>query len=307
MIKIIVPGLELKDVEIGSLSVFWIVILTLPLNRIFLGLIPGTQIPYLENNFGIFAFTLFIALYFAEMIKEESGSRSLFYTVVSFLVLFFSFSFFAATIFNQGQLLSALSWVNLNHISTRFLTSWTLILLFEAVLLFSVTARLYDKEAFLSLLKSIKPFRTLHFVGLTFIGFVVAYSLGGNVLLDASVLLPIACMVLTWQFSTMINDFYDRETDEIVHPDRPLVKEKIDPKTFKEIGIVCAMLSLLLSLLFSVELFLINSIFVFAGVAYSKPSIRLKNRVFGHVCVGYASMTAFLFGVYGVFALNEVN
>ncbi len=302
MIKILIP--EIKDVERVILPAFWLVIFTFPLNHVYLTLLSSPGIPYLETNFGVFVFAVLFTLYTGKMIKEKSVSQSSSFSTASLIILFFSIFLFAVAIFNQPQLLSFFAY---QPGSTYFLVSLTLILLFEVVLLFSITARFYDKEAFISLVKSVKPFRTMHFVGLTFIGFMVAYRLNGNTLLDLSILIPAACMVLTWQFSTMINDFYDIDTDELVHPNRPLVKEKIDPKTFKQMGVLCALLSLLLSTLFSVELFLVNSVFVLAGAAYSIPPIRLKNRIFGHICVGYASVTAFLFGVYGTFALKEVD
>lgn len=184
------------------------------------------------------------------------------------------------------------------------------VLSLENMILVSLLLFITDRAILRALMKSVKPFRTLHFIGIVLIGAVVASALIDTPFLTANNILlwiPISCMVLTWQFSTMINDYHDIQTDQIVHPDRPLVKGKIDKKLYKRIGLTCALLSLLLSISLSLELFILDLIFVIAGISYSVPSIRLKDRIYGHVCVGYASTVAFLFGVYGVYSLKDVD
>ncbi|MFP3872617.1 MAG: UbiA family prenyltransferase [Candidatus Aenigmatarchaeota archaeon] len=309
VIRLLVPELGWDEAEHGLVRVFWILVFSQPITRAYDNFITSSLVPFVENELGVIVLTALIAVYFfKKRISHIRSSQGVMARVSSFSILLVSLMAMAVAVFNQDLLLSSLSSIGPSRSSPSFLALWILLLIFEALFFFSITSFLYDREAFFSLAESIKPFRSLHFSGLTLIGLMVAYSLSGVVaLFDLLVLIPIICMVLTWQFSTMINDLYDVEADEIVHPDRPLVKGKINPRTFRDVGMVCASLSLLLSTLFSVELFLANFLFVSAGVVYSIPPIRLKNRLFGHICVGYASMTAFLFGVYGTFSLKETH
>jgi len=105
-------------------------------------------------------------------------------------------------------------------------------------------------------------------------------------------------MVLTWQFSAMINDIYDTDIDKFVHPDRPLVTGEIDVKIYRNTAVAFAILSLLISLYFGVLLMLLNLTFLIAALLYSIPPIRLKDRAYGYVCVGYASVVALIHGGY---------
>lgn len=285
-----------------SLAVFWIFLFTPISTEMYTSF--STEIAFLENILEFIIFSALITLYFINRSEYKGDSKinlSYLYPGVGF---FLSLTLIFLGVLNQIELLSII----FSSQSTTFFGITLIVLLLELVLGFSLTVYLYDPRAFRSLLNSIKPMRTLHFVGLTTIGFLLAYSIQGEMfLLDISVILPVLCIVLMWQFSTMINDYFDIDTDQLVHPDRPLVKEKMDPVTFKEIGIVSGFLSLLLSLLLSLELFLLNLGFFIAGIAYSVPPITLKNRIYGHVCVGYASLTAFLFGLYGTFSFRNVD
>ncbi len=284
------------------LAVFWIFLLTPLFAELYTSFAP--EITFLENNLEFIIFAALITLYFVNRVEYERDSKIYLSYLYTGLGFFLSLALLTLGIINQMELLSII----FSSQSTTFFGITLIVLLLELTLGFSITVYIYDTEAFRSLLKSIKPMRTLHFVGLTVIGFLLAYSIEGEIFLsDISIILPILCMVLMWQFSTMINDYYDIDTDQLVHPNRPLVREKMDTATFKEIGVVSGFLSLLLSLLFSLELFLLNLVFFLAGIAYSVPPITLKNRIYGHICVGYASVTAFLFGLYGTFSLTNVD
>ncbi len=180
-----------------------------------------------------------------------------------------------------------------------------LIVFVEMFFLSMLTYFVYDRKSFISLLKNIKGFRTLHFSVMVTIGIIAVERIAPAYVLYPFhpmhfpfVALPIICMVLTWQFTAILNDYWDTEIDRIVHPDRPLVKGDIDKDLYLEIGIVLAVVSLLISLLLGFLLFVLNLSFIFAAVMYSTPPIRLKERVYSYVCVGWASVVAFLFGVY---------
>ncbi len=177
-------------------------------------------------------------------------------------------------------------------------------LLFELVLTMLLTLFIFKKKILLALFSSIKPFRTLHFMVMTVIGFVILSQMDnyGQNFLDILnipfILLAPICMVFTWQFTTMLNDIYDRDIDRLVHPKRPLVRKKISLQNYWNLAIAFAMGSLYISLLFGLPLMLLNFTFMIAAIMYSIPPVRLKERIYGYVCVGYASVVAFLFGVY---------
>lgn len=153
-------------------------------------------------------------------------------------------------------------------------------------------------------ISNIKGFRSLHFVFMTAVGFIVLSQLDGYIFEFADPInlaffvLPPSCMVLTWQFTAMINDIYDVEIDRVAHPDRPLVTGEISLSMYRNTAIVFAVSSLLISLYFGFLLALLNLTFIVAALMYSIDPIRLKERVYGYVCVGYASVVAFLFGFY---------
>ncbi len=185
-----------------------------------------------------------------------------------------------------------------------------ILLIVENILILSMLFYLENKKLFFSLLRSVKPFRTLHFIVIVLIGYFVYLSLSGTEFFiydTIFIFISSMCMVFTWQFSTMLNDYYDINIDKIVHPKRPLVQGKIDPDAFREIAALFGMITITISLLFSIELLILNILFVIAGILYSIPSIRLKNKVYGHICVGYGSFVSFLYGVFGILTLKNVD
>lgn len=203
----------------------------------------------------------------------------------------------------------------------QFLHLLFLLLIIEALLISLLLFLQAYRKRSTALLKNIKPFRTFHFSFLVFIGAIVAYELEPSISLDLTeilhlpfVMIPMLSMALTWQFTAMINDVYDRKIDELAHPDRPLVTGELSVETYSELAWSCAFVALFLSLLMGFPIFLLNLGFVIAGLAYSIPPVRLKDRPFGTVCVGYASMISFLVGIYsptewsyGIYAYRTVT
>lgn len=179
------------------------------------------------------------------------------------------------------------------------------LLLIEIVITLCILLYLVDKKALRSLFKNIKPYRSLHFASMVFIGAMIVNEIQPSDALDLTNILhisplffAISCMILTWQFTAMLNDIYDMDIDKTAHPSRPLISGIIDERTYLGLAILAATLSLMLSLLLGPIHFVLNFTFILAAMAYSIPPIRLKNRVYGYVCVGYASVVALLFGIY---------
>ncbi len=151
---------------------------------------------------------------------------------------------------------------------------------------------------------NMKVLRSVHFMAMTIIGFIILSQLNYEVNFVFEIynipkfVFPPLCMVMTWQFTAMINDMYDIGIDRIVHPNRPLVTGDIDSKLFSNIAVTIAVLSILISLYIGITLMILNLTFMLAALAYSVPPVRLKERAYGYICVGYASVVALLFGVY---------
>ncbi len=179
------------------------------------------------------------------------------------------------------------------------------ILIIVNFLVMTLTYHRSNKSEFLSLIKNLKLFRTVHFVVMVIIGIVVVREIAPANALDVFsiqyfpyIFLPALCMALTWQFTAMINDYYDIDIDKFVHPDRPLITGKISSDRFLQLAVIAGGISAFLSLLIGILPFILNLTFIIAALLYSIPPIRLKNRIFGYVCVGWASVVAFLTGIY---------
>lgn len=182
-------------------------------------------------------------------------------------------------------------------------------LLLENLLIYALFAKKFLSRRFTNMLKSIKPFRTLHFVMIVVLGVIfVQNTATGEALSIFSVnhfpfiFLPALCLILLWQFTTLLNDIYDLDIDVHVHPDRPLVSGDFDHRFYMDILIFISLLSSLLSMILGLPLLLLNFAALMLAVLYSVPPFRLRDRVYGHICVGLGSLIGFLFGVYSPIA-----
>ncbi|MEF8834676.1 MAG: UbiA family prenyltransferase [Candidatus Thermoplasmatota archaeon] len=232
--------------------------------------------------------------------SEEGKTRSwisgLFGTALSFIAFL--------VIFSQYNITGIASIDPSSLAYNKHLGSLFFILLFQLSAVILIIMFIWKRDMLKDYISNMKGFRSLHFVTMTVLGFIVLSQLDYHIFeikypIDLTFfILPALCMVLTWQFTAMINDIYDIEIDRVVHPERPLVTGRLDRSTYRNTAVVFAVLSLLISLYFGVFLALLNLTFIVAGIMYSKPPIRLKERVYGYICVGYASVVAFFFGVY---------
>ena len=93
-----------------------------------------------------------------------------------------------------------------------------------------------------TLIKNIRPYRSIHYSGLVVGGSLIGYWLLGNntgyfnMYGIPSGILAIA-IILAFQTACVINDFHDLKGDIITNPERPLVKDKIAPKIYKRWGL----------------------------------------------------------------------
>lgn len=162
-----------------------------------------------------------------------------------------------------------------------------------------------SKGLFVSLIKNIKPFRSMHFIMLVMIGVISVRRISPEHALDPlspghfpMVFIAVSCSAfLIWQFTSLINDLYDVSIDKIAHPERPMVGGDKN-ELYLELAITTAFISSWFTLHLGWFIFILNSIAIVAAVLYSMPPVRLRNRAYGHVCIGLGSVIAFLVGVY---------
>ncbi len=225
--------------------------------------------------------------------KSIHGILGSLLSLVAFLVVFSQLNITGI----KGIELSSLLYHQ--HLSILFL-----ILFIQLVIVVSSFVYFWRKNLIKNYVSNMKVFRSVHFTAMTIVGFVVLSQLNQNFFsfsnrmnISILVLTPL-CMVLTWQFTAMVNDIYDIEIDKLVHPNRPLVTGEINLRTYRNTAIIFAILSLLISLYFGIIFMLLNLTFMIAALLYSIPPVRLKERAYGYICVGYASVVALLFGVY---------
>lgn len=299
--KLLLKKIRSFSVIKGLISSFWIIIFS----PLFVNLFPNVEFLVF-----IIIFILFSITYICFLKYKISKPSLLKLEYWKLIIISTSIIFLGIMIFIQGAFLFQDKLLNYGTLDIYTSVILVMVLLIENVIFFLFSVYIIKNNYFYSILKSIKPFRSLHFVGMVLIGFFVYSSISDSAIFNYEnilIIIPSICMLLTWQFSTMLNDYYDVNIDKVVHPDRPLVKERIEPWIFKEITIIFGTLSLIFSFLFSIELLFLNVLFVIAGVLYSIPSIRLKNKVYGHVCVGYGSSVSFLYGFYGVYTLKNID
>ncbi len=255
-----------------------------------------------DINNGLLVIYLLISLN-GILIVKKSNKSNLGNSISGLSGMFFSFIGFIG-IFSQYNITGIKSTDFSSIVYDKHLGLLLLILLIQLSVIILMIMFVWKKRLLKHFIFNLKIFRTLHFISMTFIGFVVLSQVNNHTVDITNlwnlifIFLPALCMIFTWQFTAMVNDIYDIDIDRVVHPDRPLVAGKIEPTTYKNIAVAFAVTSTLISLYLGIFMFLLNSTFVLAAVLYSRPPIRLKERVYGYVCVGYASVVAFFFGMY---------
>jgi len=255
-----------------------------------------------DINNGLLVIYLLISLN-GTFIVKKSNKGNLSSPISCLSGIFFSFIGFIG-IFSQYNITGIKSTDFSSLVYDKHLGLLLLILLIQLSVIILMIMFVWKEDLLKNFIFNLKIFRTLHFISMTVIGFVVLSQVNNytveitNLWNLIFIFLPAVCMIFTWQFTATVNDIYDVDIDRVVHPDRPLVTGKIDPTTYRNIAVAFAVTSSLISLYLGIFMLLLNLTFVLAAILYSKPPIRLKERVYGYVCVGYASVVAFFFGMY---------
>ena len=160
---------------------------------------------------------------------------------------------------------------------------------------------------------SIRGFRTIHWIMMVAIGYIIRPDLNSSNLLDF--LLPALSVAFLWHYTTILNDIYDIEIDKKAHPDRPLVKGEISIEEYHRLGLLSLMSAGILSALSGFLVFVGFLLYFFMAVIYSKPPLRIRNRAYGTIIMGLASGVEIFSGYFShtwiwdmnIFYINSIN
>ncbi len=131
------------------------------------------------------------------------------------------------------------------------------------------------------LIKNIRPYRTIHYLGLVIGGSLIGYwLLANNIGFILGYGLPVfvvaLAVVFAFQAACVINDFFDVKGDRITNPKRPLVLREINVNTYRKWGLISLFISLLLSAAVGWFAFGSVALFIILYTLYSVPPLRLK-------------------------------
>lgn len=182
---------------------------------------------------------------------------------------------------------------------------YCLLWLFVSIIGLALWYLLYDRQRWLALLKNIRPYRSLHYCGLTLVGIILGYLMLGNpssnLFLNPMDYIAIAGLCLATFFAcqsmAVVNDIFDLQADRLSNPNRPLVREAIPLGEYQSIGLIYFLLALNLALSLSHFALIILLVFVALYLLYSIPTLWLKRLFpFNMLVIGLNSLVAVLIG-----------
>ena len=254
-----------------------------------------SHFPWMGDGMVIQFIFIFVLATLYVLVKSKSIVRA---------ILFFSILYFLGPILVTPEInpLVGKIW------EYESITDTSLVYLFHFVLTAIVIGifilLLVYKKNIITLIKSMNPFTTIHFILMTIIGILVAGKFRANEILSFPVTPQTSLIGITlitnfflWQYAVWINHIYDIEIDRITNRERAIPSGFISLSNAKEIAILFALFSIALSFILGVDFF-ITLAGLFLGFIYSVPPIRLRNRLFSPTFVGAGSAMAFLFGVF---------
>jgi geranylgeranylglycerol-phosphate geranylgeranyltransferase len=133
--------------------------------------------------------------------------------------------------------------------------------------------------------------------------FVASFIAAGTDVFDEDLLIPvlIACLAagLVTAAGNVLNDYSDRDTDKVNHPDRPIPSGRISPRSALSLSVVLFLISLPLAFLVNLECFLLAGLNILVLVSYERS---LKRSGFpGNLEVSWLTGSIFIFGGLAVY------
>ncbi|MFQ6060366.1 MAG: UbiA family prenyltransferase, partial [Thermoplasmata archaeon] len=152
-------------------------------------------------------------------------------------------------------------------------------------------------------LKLLRPLNCILAATGVFVASVVTIGLG---VLQGSYLLPILIASLSAALVTgagnVLNDYLDRQTDKLNHPDRPIPSGRISPKAALYYSILLFLVPLPLSLIVRIECFLIVVFNIIVLISYER---YFKRRgLIGNLEVSWLTGSIFIFGGFAAYQGN---
>jgi 4-hydroxybenzoate polyprenyltransferase len=165
----------------------------------------------------------------------------------------------------------------LNSLNLKMNLIYAFLLIPTLVLL----ARLAYREKGWEIAKNIRWIQISIHAGLILVGAGLgAYYFPANININIFSFFALANLILAailaWLASVFVNDIEDLEIDKITNKNRPLAKENVSISEYKNLFLVCFILSLILALTVGVKFFLIILIYQVIGWVYSAWPFRLK-------------------------------
>jgi 4-hydroxybenzoate polyprenyltransferase len=169
----------------------------------------------------------------------------------------------------------------------------------EATLLGAIFLWRLNRNFPRALFQALSSFRTLHFllmvgIGVFFNPVLELFRIPDSIYFMIATIV----MIFLWLATLLVNDVYDLKIDTISNPQRPLVSGLISPVEYLNLGFCLFLLALYASLVLGVISYVIALMIVFSGVCYSVPPLRIRNRMFHNLFIGWGSVLAFLFGYF---------
>ncbi|MBN1620984.1 MAG: UbiA prenyltransferase family protein [Endomicrobiales bacterium] len=164
---------------------------------------------------------------------------------------------------------------------------------------------LYNKKVLVSLIKNIRIYRVIHYLGLLVGGVFIGYwNLGKNwpypfqCPFDYIAVFGLAfALFFAFQYAVVSNDIADEGIDKISNPERPLIKGNIMMEDYKIIGKIFLILSLYFAFSTSIWAFLLTILFIVCYQLYSVPPFRIKKIFpFSTLFVAFNGLVAMLIG-----------
>lgn len=161
----------------------------------------------------------------------------------------------------------------------------------------------------LVMLKSMKPFKNLYFILLVMVGILIGGNYGHPLVYLTQTVIRILIITFIWQFTVILNNIFDKDIDKIQKRITPITLGIINKKTYLQLGIIFAVMSILMSLLMNNFIFvIITSLALLSAIIYSSPPFRLRKYLFSTWFIGLGSVIAYLIGYFsegdGIFLVN---
>ena len=167
--------------------------------------------------------------------------------------------------------------------------------LISSFIILSLIAYKLNKNAVISLIKNIRPMRTLYFlfmvIGGAFIGCHTHIQM-------MKLFSGIVSAFFVWQFTIIVNDISDEKIDKKLKKKRPLVIGSITKFDYMSIAVFLGMYSILFAILIDLTSFLIVLLCVLLAILYSIPPFRLRNTLLGTFFIGIGSSLLFFLGYF---------